>query len=58
MEKSFMRELIDVLEPAGFDVTSFEGPDYEVVCNWAKVTIRRISPGDLEKAQKGSILRD
>jgi predicted RNA binding protein YcfA (HicA-like mRNA interferase family) len=43
-KKSFMREVIDALETAGFEVTSFEGSDYQVVCDWAKVTVRRLPP--------------
>jgi hypothetical protein len=57
-KKSFMREILDVLEPAGFEIVSVEGPAYEIVCEWAKVTVRRISPEDLEKARRGTILRN
>ena len=56
-KKSFMREVIETLEAAGFEVISFEGAPFSVVCDWAKVTIRRLSREDLENAQKGSILR-
>jgi predicted transcriptional regulator len=56
-KKSFMHEAIETLESTGFEVISFEGAPYDVVCDWAKVTIRRLSPKDLENAQRGSILR-
>jgi hypothetical protein len=56
-KKSFMREVIETLEAAGFEVTSFEGSDYAVVCDWAKVTVRRLSPENLKEAREGTIIR-
>jgi DUF1009 family protein len=56
-KKSLMKEIIDVLEPAGFEVIGFEGPKYQVVCDWATITVMRFSPDDLKNAQRGSILR-
>jgi predicted transcriptional regulator len=47
-KKSFIREIIDVLEPAGFEVVGMEGAAYDVVCDWAKITVRRVPPGLLE----------
>jgi hypothetical protein len=54
-KKSFLREVFDVLEAAGFEVTSFEGPDYQVVCDWAKVTVRRLPP-NLPETKHGTIV--
>jgi hypothetical protein len=58
-KKSFIREVVDVLEAAGFEVTSFEGADcqfeksaYKVMCDWAKVTVRRLPPNLPETAGK------
>jgi hypothetical protein len=48
--KSFVREIFDVLEAAGFEVIGITGPEYEVVCDWAKVTIRRLPPNMPEDA--------
>jgi hypothetical protein len=55
-KKSFIREVIDVLEAAGFEVTGFAGPDYQVICDWAKVTVRRLPPVMPENARQGTII--
>jgi hypothetical protein len=51
-KKSLIQEVVDILEPAGFEIIGFDGLPYPLAGEGAKVTIRRLLPEELQETRK------